>query len=188
MRNSWIKQQADICGTVSKLREKYVETSLSSPKISASAIAGALEQFQECVRYLNTRRSSGAVLNLDSEADVQDAIYLMLRPWVQDLVAEDPTHRIANRFTIKDFVSRQARTVIEVKYVRDAEHGKSISREMHDDIETYRHYAYCDTLIFFVYDPSSLIPDQQKLREQIEEERFYRQSGRTLRCILIVKP
>ncbi len=59
---------------------------------------------------------------------------------------------------------------------------------MHDDIENYRHHGHCDNLIFFVYDPNSLIPDQQKLREQIEEERFYKQSGRTLKCILIVKP
>src|SRR5262249_46997779 len=147
-----------------------------------------LDQFQECVRYLNTRRSSGAVLNLENEADVQDSIYLMLRPWVPDLIPENPTDRVANRFTIKDFLSRQARTVVEVKYIRDADHGRMISKEMHDDIETYRHHAYCDTLVFFVYDPNSLIPDQQKLREQIEEERFYKQSGRTLRCVLIVKP
>jgi hypothetical protein len=49
-------------------------------------------------------------------------------------------------------------------------------------------HAFCDSLIFFVYDPDSLIPDQQKLCEQIEDERFYKQSGRTLRCILIVNP
>jgi hypothetical protein len=188
MATNWAEAQAQTCDSVAKLRDKYGRGPIIGPTVGASAIVAALNQFQECVRYLNTRRSSGAILNLDSEADVQDAIYLMLRPWVQDLIPENPTDRIANRFTIKDFLSRQARAVVEVKYIRDADHGRGISKEMHDDIETYRHHAYCDSLVFFVYDPNSLIPDQQKLREQIEEERFYKQSGRTLRCVLIVKP
>jgi hypothetical protein len=188
MVNDWADTQTRICESVAKLREKHGTRPIITPTVGAGAIVAALNQFQECVRYLNTRRSSGAVLNLESEADVQDAIYLMLRPWVQDLVAENPTDRVASRFTIKDFLSRQARTVVEVKYIRDTDHGRGISREMHDDIETYRHHTHCDNLVFFVYDPDSLIPDQQKLREQIEEERFYKQSGRTLRCVLIVKP
>jgi REase_DpnII-MboI len=188
MENNWAKEQTRTCDNVTRLREKYGTRRIVTPTIGATAIVGALNQFQECVRYLNTRRSSGAVLDLDCEADVQDAVYLMLRPWVQDLVPENPSDRIASRFCIKDFVSRQAKTVIEVKYVRDADHGRGISREMHDDIETYRHHAYCDTIIFFVYDPDSLIPDQQRLREQIEEERFYKLAGRVLKCVLIVKP
>jgi hypothetical protein len=188
MANEWVETQARTCENVTNLREKYGRGPVTAPAVSATAIVAALNQFQECVRYLNTRRSSGAILNLDSEADVQDAIYLMLRPWVHDLVPENPTDKVANRFSIKDFLSRQARTVVEVKYIRDAEHGRGISREMHDDIETYRHHPHCDNLVFFIYDPDSLIPDQQKLREQIEEDRYYKQSGRTLRCVLIVKP
>lgn len=186
MSDEWIQQQADICGAVGELRTRYASTSVEQSGVDAESIVSALNQFQECVRYLNTRRSTGAVLNLNSEADVQDAVYLMLRPWIHDLVAESPTDRIANRFTIKDFITRQARTVIEIKYVRDVSHGRYISREMHDDIETYRHHPQCRTIIFFVYDPESLIPDQEILRQQIEEPRIY--GGRPLRCVLIVKP
>ena len=82
-------------------------------------ILGALNEFQECVRYLNTRRSTAAILSLDSEAAVQDAIFLMLRPWIRDLVPENPTDKVASRYTIKDFVSRSARTVVEAKFIRD---------------------------------------------------------------------
>ena len=188
MGDRWIEHQTEICDRVTKLRQKYAESPVIGAKVDASSIVAALHQFQECVRYLNTRRSAGAVLDLEGESDVQDAIYLMLRPWVHDLIPENPTDKVANRYAIKDFLSRQARTVIEVKYVRDMDHGKHISREMHDDIEVYRHHLFCDTLIFFVYDPNSLIPDHQQLKEQIEEERFYQYSGRTLRCVLIVKP
>ncbi|NOT02722.1 MAG: hypothetical protein HOP29_19130 [Phycisphaerales bacterium] len=146
----------------------------------------ALHEFSEIVRYLNTRRSTGAVLALDSESDVQDALYVILRSWVRDLVWETPTDKVANRFTIRDFVSRSLRLVIEAKYVRDEAHGKAISKELHDDIEVYRHSPTCDTIIFFIYDPNALIPDGRELRRTIEESRTY--AGRSLTCKLVIKP
>ena len=149
-------------------------------------VAAALGEFNECVRYLNTRRSTGAVLALDSEAAVQDALYLMLRPWVPDLVPENPTEKSGNRFSVRDFMSRALRLVIEAKFVRDKQHGKAISKELHDDLEVYRHNQFCDTLIFFVYDPDSCIPDERELRRTIEQSRVY--DGRALRCMMIVKP
>lgn len=158
----------------------------AEPTVSHNQIKSALEQFMECVRYLNTRRSKGAKLNLESEADVQDALYLMLRPWVLDLVNENPTSKVGNRFGIKDFVSKSAETVIEVKYVRDSTHGKQIAKELHDDIETYRHHPSCKHLIFFIYDPDSLIPDVGALGAEIVVSRVY--NGRPLYCDMIVKP
>lgn len=189
MANEWVDRQVALCASVTALRNRYAtphDGEGELPRVSADAIIAALGQFQECVRYLNTRRSSGAVLNLASEGNVQDALYLMLRPWVQDLVSENPTDKVANRFVVKDFISREANTIIEVKFVRDAAHGKTIAREMHDDIETYRHHPHCETLVFFVYDAESLIPDQLSLKTQIEEPRRY--GFRNLRCVLIVKP
>ncbi len=149
-------------------------------------VCTALDEFSETVRYLNTRRSKGAVLVLDSEADVQDALYLILRSWVIDLVPETPTDKVGNRYSIRDFVSRSLRLVIEAKFVRNSDHGKVISKELHDDIEVYRHHPHCETVVFFVYDPDSLIPDQRELRRTIEQSRVY--DGRTLICRLIVKP
>lgn len=153
-------------------------------RLSFSDILSALEQFRECVRYLNVRRSKGLKLELAGEGDVQDFIYLMIRPWVQDLVYENPTDKVGNRYVIKDFLARSARTVIEAKYIRDEVHGKVVSKELHDDIEMYRRHPDCDHLIFFIYDPDSLIPDVAALRNDIEANRSY--DGRALHCHLIV--
>lgn len=185
-----IASLANVCGNVAALNAKYGSATrsavLPAPAVSVSQILVALDEFMECVRYLNTRRTESAVLELDSEAPVQDALYLMLRPWMLDLVPENPTSRIANRYTIKDFVSASARCVIEAKYIRDREHGKHISREIHDDIETYRHHPSCDHLIFFIYDPDFLIPDRAALARQVETPRVY--DGVALTCHLKVRP
>lgn len=183
------RSAVDVADGVARLAQKYglsFNARAEPGTVDVRRIIGALSEFMECVRYLNTRRSKGAVLTLDSEAAVQDALYLMLRPWILDLVPENPTDRVASRYVIKDFVSRSARTVIEAKYIRDAAHGKSVSKELHDDIETYRHHAACRNLIFFIYDPDALIPDRAALERQITVERNY--DGVPLTCHLILKP
>jgi hypothetical protein len=155
-------------------------------RVEVARVLAALNAFGECVRYLNTRRSKGALLTLDGEPAVQDALYLMLRPWIADLVPENPTDKVANRFSIKDFLSKANHLVIEVKYIRDADHGKSISRELNDDIETYRYHPSCDDLIFFIYDPDGLIPDGAALERHLSSERRY--SEKVLRCHAVIKP
>ena len=152
--------------------------------VEPQTITEALKEFSECVRYLKTRRSKGAIINLESEGDVQDVIFLMLRPWIHDLVPENPTGKTANRYALGDFFSKSAKTIIEAKFIRDKEHGKQIVRELSEDIELYR--DHCDHLIFFIYDPDSNIPDGNALRRAITVERVY--GGRRLLCELIIKP
>ncbi len=158
----------------------------TSVQVEVSRVIAALRSFSDCVRYLNTRRSSGAFLKLDSEAAIQDALFLMLRPWLTDLVPENPTDRIGNRFSIKDFVSHANRLVIEAKYVRNADHGKSIVKELNDDIETYRYHPSCDDLIFFIYDPDGMIPDGAALERHLSTPRSY--AEKVLTCHAVIKP
>jgi len=159
---------------------------ITTAHVAVARVIAALNSFSDCVRYLNTRRSGGALLTLQNEAAVQDALYLMLRPWIVDLVPENPTDRVANRFSIKDFLSRSNKLVIEVKYIRDITHGKSIVKELNDDIETYRYHPNCDDLIFFIYDPDGLIPDAAALERHLTSPRSY--SDRALRCHAVIKP
>jgi REase_DpnII-MboI len=153
---------------------------------TVESVLSALNSFSEMVRYLNTRRSRGAILTLEDEASVQDALYLMLRPWINDLTPESPTDKVANQYSIKDFCSRTNGFVIEAKYVRDKQHGKSIVKEINDDIETYRYHPRCDDLIFFIYDPDSNIPDSVSVQRHISESRTY--GEKVLRCHGVIKP
>jgi hypothetical protein len=182
------KDAAAAIGGLAQL-SSAMRTAAGAPAPGIGPAMLALQEFDACVRYLNTRRSAGAVINIQSEADVQDVLYLLLRPWIIDLVYESPADKSANRFVIKDFSSVDGRFVVDAKYIRDKDHGRLISKELHDDIEMYRIHPQCDDLIFFVYDPDALIPDQRALRDAIETERAYGHGGvKRLRCHLIVKP
>jgi REase_DpnII-MboI len=98
------------------------------PTPGVASILLAMREFDACIRYLNTRRSAGAIINIESEADVKDVLYLPLRPWVIDLVYESPGDKAANRFVIKDFSSASGRFVIDAKYIRDKDHGRNFPR------------------------------------------------------------
>jgi hypothetical protein len=183
-----LRSVASALGGLSQLAST-VSTSGAVPPPGIDPVLLGLREFDACVRYLNTRRSAGAIINIESEADVQDVLYLLLRPWVVDLVFESPADKSGNRYAIKDFSSAAGRFVVDAKYIRNEEHGRLISRELHDDIEMYRTHPRCDDLIFFVYDPNGLIPDQRALREAIEVDRAYGPGGeKLLRCHLVVKP
>jgi hypothetical protein len=178
---------ADILAGVEKIRGAYgTKITHVDGAVSVTSVLDALNSFTDIVRYLNTRRSRGAILELVNEAAVQDVLYLMLRPWILDLVPENPTDKIANKFSIKDFLSVSGRFVIEAKYVRSAEHGKSLAKEINDDIETYRYHPYCDDLIFFIYDPDGNIPDAAALERHVKTSRAY--DGKILRCHGVIKP
>lgn len=186
MTSQSLANLARVCGGLAELDSRVgAAADTSSGAVDVESIMRALDNFMECVRYLNTRRT-GTAMSLESEADVQDALYLMLRPWVKDLVPEEPTGKVASRYVIEDFFSVSAETVIEAKYIRDAAHGKNISKELHDDIETYRHHRGCRHIVFFIYDPDALIPDKAALVRQIEIDRQY--AGVALSCRLICKP
>jgi hypothetical protein len=179
---------SDILSGVDILRQKHRSNLGENTRkgVEVRKVITALQSFSDCVRYLNTRRSGGALLTLENEAAVQDALYLMLRPWIIDLVPETPTDRVANRYAIKDFLSKASRLVIEAKYVRTADHGKAIVKELNDDIETYRYHSYCDDLIFFIYDPDGFIPDGAALERHLTSGRVY--DEKVLRCHAVIKP
>jgi hypothetical protein len=183
-----LKSAAAIIAGLSRIESSVSATSATPPQRTGPVLL-ALREFDACVRYLNTRRSAGAIIKIESEADVQDVLYLLLRPWVVDLVYESPADKSGNRYAIKDFSSAAGRFVVDAKYIRDEDHGRLVSKELHDDIEMYRTHPRCDDLIFFVYDPNALIPDQRALREAIEIDRAYGHGAdRQLKCHLIVKP
>jgi len=169
-----------------KVATPPVTTKSIDNAITVQNLMAELNSFSEVNRYLNTRRSTGAILKLANEAAVQDVLYMMLRPWVLDLVPETPTDKISNRFSIKDFASHAGRFVIEAKYVRNAEHGKSLAKEISDDIETYRYHPKCDDLIFFIYDPEAHIPDVGAVERHLGMSRVY--DGKVLRCHGVIKP
>jgi len=123
-------------------------------------LMAALEGFPTLVGYLNGRRASGSMLVVTSEADVQDVLYLALKPGFPDLIYEEPTKKGAASFSIGDFSIPCLGLILEAKYIAVKADVKAKQNEICEDIWKYSTQTECRRVIFFVYDPHLLIPDR----------------------------
>jgi len=161
-----------------------LSATLPRPKgiVTADSAISILDGFEDCLRYLKSRRRP--LLGISDEYQLQDFLFLMLKGSIQDLTPENPTDRVASRFSSQDFLSKSLALVVEAKFIRDKKHGRSVTRELHDDIEMYRTHPSCSTLVFFLYDPQKFIPSVDALRRHIEGERRYEGKVLTVRCLV----
>jgi REase_DpnII-MboI len=72
---------------------------------------------------LTNRRKGSTSLSFSSEYDVQDLLHVLMRPWVADIRAEEYTPSYAGSSTRMDFLLPEHRLVLEIKFIRDADHS-----------------------------------------------------------------
>ena len=69
----------------------------------------------------------------NNEPELQNFIYSMLRTLFESTEFEDPTEKRCGTSNRLDFVLKDHKIIIEVKYVRDKTHAKKITKELSED-------------------------------------------------------
>ena len=124
-----------------------------------------LKNLRRAMYPLAHRRKGAVALTFSSEYDIQDLLHALLRPWINDIRPEEYTPSYAGSSTRMDFLLPVQKTVIEAKFVRDADHAKRIGNELIVDIEHYRKHPDCGVLWCVIYDPEHLIRNPEGLKE-----------------------
>ena len=122
-------------------------------------ILAGFDTFSDVARRLGARLHDRPNFTIENEYDVQDLLYAMLKTPIPDLVDEEPTPKRAGSSKHIDFITRTGRCAIEVKYVRDARHGREVADEIRQDLDHYPEHAECDSVLVFVYDPGTHVRD-----------------------------
>jgi hypothetical protein len=130
-----------------------------------------VKNLRRAMHPLTHRRKGAVALTFESEWDVQDLLHALLRPWVTDIRPEEFTPSLAGSSTRMDFLLPAHKLVLEMKFVRDANHATKIGNELIIDIEHYRKHPQCDVLWCIVYDHRHLITNADGLRKDLEGER-----------------
>lgn len=93
---------------------------------------------------------------IDAEREVQDILWIMLRPYFDDLVYEDPLPKFGHASYRTDFSIPSLRLLIEVKYARKASDFKDIEKQVMEDSVAYlANTDSYDKILVFIYDDSS---------------------------------
>ena len=170
-------------------RAGLVEQPSSVSPLPIRRLMDALDAFPGLVGYLNGRRSGGGIASVNSEADVQDLLYLSLKPLFPEMVYEEPTQKGAAAYSIGDFSIPSLKLVLEAKYVAKQADVKAKGNEIAEDIWKYTTQTDCERIIFFVYDPYLLIPDRPNyVRSLSTAPGDFKSKGREVEIRTVIKP
>lgn len=120
---------------------------------------------REAVIAFEKKRS----IKFENEAQLQDFIYSVLRALFSSVEFEDPTEKMCGKSNRFDFVLKDHRIIIEIKYVRDKKHGKKISEELSADYLRYKQSPYGQTIINYIYDPNNHIPNHALFKKDLKK-------------------
>ena len=156
---------------------------------SVETLLEALKTFPTLVGYLNGRRSSGGPIVIASEADVQDLIYISLKPMFPDMVYEEPTKKGPAGYSVGDFSVPSLKLILEIKFIAARQDVKTKADEISEDIWKYTTQTDCERVVFFVYDPCLLIPDRANYTRSLSAiPGDFRSKGREVDIITLVHP
>ena len=103
-----------------------------------------------------------------------------------DARIEEHTRIHAGSAKLIDRVIPGISTVIELKYVRSDQHSKRVADELRIDFESYHVHPHCKSLIAYVWDPDSFLPDRSNF---ISDLRGLRTKGdHQFKVDVMVKP
>lgn len=117
---------------------------------------------------LRHRRKNRPCLAFSDEYDVQDLLHALLRPWIADIRPEEYTPSYAGSSTRMDFLLPKYGIIIEVKVVRDRNHGKAVGNELILDISHYQAHLNCKQLWCVIYDPSGFIQNPEGMKADLD--------------------
>ena len=131
------------------------------------------------------RRKGATPLSFNTEYDVQDLLHALLRPWIEDIRAEEFTPSYAGSSTRMDFLLPEYGIVIETKIVRDKNHAKQIGKELIIDMDHYGAHPECRSLWCVVFDPSTLVQNPAGLKRDVEGPRTTPKGSLSVRLDII---
>lgn len=134
----------------------------------------ALAQIQQiavslptAVKALTERGRGRPSFEIECERDVQDLFFFALRAAFEDVRREEWTPSSAGNAKRADLFIPHAGVMLEVKYVRDAPHGRRVANELRVDFESYHSHPGCKTLVAVVWDEHRCIPDPAALERDL---------------------
>jgi hypothetical protein len=148
------KQKGYLESLVEKNSHKNEKIISVAPDDIHDLIKKLVNKTSKAIQPLMTRRKNSSVIKFDNEYDYQDFLHSMLIPWVRDIRTEEYTPKYVGTNKRVDFLLKDHKIFIEVKYARDKSHAKKLGDELAIDIHHYRSHTECLFLVAVIFDPN----------------------------------
>lgn len=151
----------------------------STPKLNLELI---FSRFDIVAKQLSIRGNNKPIIEINDEYDVQYLLHAILKLHFDDIRPEEPTQSLGGKSARIDFVIKDEKCAIEVKFAKKNHENKKIGDELAIDIQRYQKNPDCKRLIFFIYDPEKVI------QNPVGFEKDYTNNNGLLKIITYVNP
>ena len=145
-----------------------------TPEAAIVTIEKLIKKFHVVARLLKNRHDDRETIIIKDEYDVQDLLHALLRTIFNDVRPEEYTPSYAGSASRVDFLIKQEKIAVEVKFTRRSLRDKQIGEQLIVDIKRYQTHPDCESLICFVYDPENWIKNPFALENDLtgKHEKF----------------
>lgn len=143
--------------------------SFDTPVRADQLVERMLRRFHRFAKDLEYHPRTGKGIQLKNEYDVQFLVNALLRLQFDNVKSEESAPSMAAGATRADFLLPDHGLVVELKMTRAGMTARSLADELILDIARYRAHPNCHAIIFFVYDPRSLIKNPVALQAELSE-------------------
>jgi len=140
-------------------------------------------KFNAVTTQLTKRHNNEETLVIKNEYDVQDLLHSLLKLFFDDIRPEEYTPSYGGGSKRMDFLLKREKIVIETKITGDKHQDKEITKELIEDIATYKTHPDCKVLACFIYDPGFYIKNPIGLEDDLEQ-----QSTDELQVLIFIYP
>ena len=139
-------------------------------KTGTAFIEKVLRNFDKTARQLQRRYNNRDPFKINDEYDAQDLLHAILRAFIDDIRAEEYTPSYAGASSRIDFLLKQEKTLIEIKYATKKLKEKEIGEQLILDIQRYQAHPDCKALYCIVYDPDGNIRNPAGLENDLSNK------------------
>ncbi len=125
------------------------------------------EKFHISAIQLSKRHDNRQTLNINDEYDVQDYLHALLKIYFNDIRPEEHTPSYAGASSRIDFLLKDEKILVEVKFATTKLKDNKIGEELIIDTERYKNHPDCESLFCFVYDPNFNIKNPYGLEKDL---------------------
>ncbi|MEW6172858.1 MAG: hypothetical protein AB1510_07280 [Bacillota bacterium] len=140
-----------------------ISTDIGNYLLSSNYVSAILSRFEDAMkrwRCDSDKLKKPIRWPIESEREVQDILWLVLRSYFDDLIDEEALPKFGHKFYKPDFAIPSLRLLIEAKYAYQKEDFKKLEQEiMVDAIAYLSNTQDYDRIIVFIYDESSSVQE-----------------------------
>jgi len=149
------------------LNQSLIE-SIHEHMVTSSHVSAILSNFQDAMRRWRWDTDKAKLpirWPIRNEREVQDILWIMLKPVFPELVDEDTLPKLGHSSYKADFGIPSLGLLIEVKMAKKAEDFKDIEKQIMEDIKGYfTQTLRYEKLLVFIYDESSSVQEHGETR------------------------